>query len=205
MAIGQMNVPPLPSRINIRAALLSLLIAGSIFFMLRCEAEIRPSASGRTAPGQKIILEVINKHFTVGRKIPSVYLRVFSGGTAECHTKKFWEEADVTKTRTLDAEELEKLKAVINEPNLSGVKKRYELMLFVMDSWMEWDIKLQHPRGTQRIEVASFSPEAARERKQPYPDALVKLGCSILKTRNYVYGDARTYSKADCPDFPSIQ
>jgi hypothetical protein len=43
----------------------------------------------------------MNRHFTVGKKIPSLYLRVFSDGTAECHTEKFWEEADVTKTKVL--------------------------------------------------------------------------------------------------------
>src|SRR6267142_2284216 len=179
-----MSAPQLLSKIKIRAALLSLLIAGSILFMLRGEPEIRPSA-GENGP-KIILLEVINKHFTVGKTVPSVFLRVFSDGTAKGHTEKFWEEADVTKTKTLDAEELEKLRAAINEPNLSGIKKRYELMRFVIDSWMEWDITIQHPRGTQRIEVVSFSPDAARERNQPYPDALVKLGCSILKTRNDV-------------------
>jgi hypothetical protein len=77
-------------------------------------------------------------------------------------------------------------------------------MHFVVDSWMEWDIKLQHPGSVQRIRVASFSPDSARERNQLYPDALIKLGCSILKIRNDVYGDARPHSKTDCPDFPSI-
>jgi len=148
---------------------------------------------------------VINKHFTVGKKIPSVYLIVFSDGTAVCHTEKFWDEADVTKTKALSAEELGKLKAVISEPKLLDVKKRYELMHFVIDSWMEWDIKLQHPGSVQRIQVVSFSPDSARERNQPYPDALVNLGCSILRIRNDVYGDARSYNMVDCPDFPSIR
>jgi hypothetical protein len=106
--------------------------------------------------------------------------------------------------QVLSVNELEKLRATINERSLLEVKQRYELMHFVIDSWMEWDIKLQHPRKVQRIQVVSFSPDSARERNQPYPDALVKLGCSILKIRNDVYGDARTYSTADCPDFQSI-
>jgi hypothetical protein len=184
---------------------MTLLLIGSILFALRGEDEIVTPAGQKTASGQKIIIEVINRHFTVGKRIPSVYLRVFSDGTAECHTEKFWDEADVTKTKVLGAMELEKLRAVINEPHLLDVKPRYELMHFVVDSWMEWDIKIQHPGSMQKIRVVSFSPDSARERSQPYPDALVKLGCSILKIRNDVYGDARTYSKTDCPDFPSIQ
>ena len=161
--------------------------------------------SKRADHGQKLILEVINKHFTVGKKIPSVYLRIFSDGTAECHTEKFTgKEKDLTKTKVLSAEEFEKLKAAINEPELLDVKKRYELMHFVVDSWMEWDIKVQHHSSVQRIRVASFSPSSARKRNQPYPNALVELGCSILKIRDDVYGDTQTYSEADCTDSPSV-
>jgi hypothetical protein len=60
----------------------------------------------------------------LGKKIPSLYLRVFSDGTAECHTEKFWEEADVTKTKVLGPGELEELKAIVNRPNLLDVEKR---------------------------------------------------------------------------------
>ena len=182
-----------------RAGFLTLLVVVSAFIMIRGEGEF--GIWSDAAPGRKIILEVINRHFTVGKKIPSIYLRVFSNGTAECHTEKFWDEADVVKTKVLSEEEFERLKAVINDPNLLDVQKRYELMHFVVDSWMEWNIKLAHSGMVQRIQVVSFSPDSARERNQPYPDALVKLGCSILRTRNEVYGGVRLYSKADCPDF----
>jgi hypothetical protein len=114
------KIPPVLSRINIRAGILTVLTLGSLLFVLRGEEQI--GAPGQKAPSsQEIILEVINRHFTVGQKIPSVYLRVFSDGTAECHTKKFWDEADVTKTKMLSANELEELRAVINDPNLLEV------------------------------------------------------------------------------------
>lgn len=137
-----------------------------------------------------IILEVINKHFTIGLEIPSVYLRVFSDGTAECHAVRYTgHEADVVKWKALTPGELSKLSAVLENQELLNVKKRYELVNPVIDSWMEWNIAVPHNSGTQKIQVLNFSPGSAGEKNAPYPDALVGLGCSIWKLRNEIYGD----------------
>ncbi len=157
------------------------------------------SAKSETSP--RVILEVINKHFTMGRKIPSVYLRVFSDGTAECHTVRYTgDEAETIKKEKLSQEELGKLEALMDTPGLLNIKKRYELMYTVVDSWMEWNIKVPHKGGAQKIQVLNFSPGSAREKKQPYPDALVKLGCSIWKLRHEVYGDEPYYLNDDCKE-----
>jgi hypothetical protein len=167
----------------------TLFLSVSLFL---CLSSAKPGSSPR------VILEVINKHFTVGRKIPSVYLRVFSDGTAECHTVRYTgDEVGTVKKEKLSQEELGKLEALINGPELMNVKKRYELMYTVLDSWMEWNIKVPHKGGAQKIQVLDFSPGAAREKNQPYPDALVKLGCSIWKFRYEVYGDEHAYLKPD--------
>ena len=156
--------------------------------------------SAKSEPSARVILEVINKHFTMGHKIPSVYLRVFSDGTTECHTIKYTgSEVDIVKRQKLAQEELEKLEALIQTPQLLNVKKRYELTYSVVDSWMEWDIVVAREGGTQRIQVLNFSPNSARERKQPYPDVIVSLGCSVWKLRHEVYGD-QPFPNHDCPD-----
>ena len=155
--------------------------------------------SATSEPSPRVILEVINRHFTMGRKIPSVYLRVFSDGTAECHTLRYTgDEAETVKKEKLTQEELGRLKTLIDPPELLNVKKRYELMRAVVDSWMEWNIKVPHKGGAQKIQVLNFSPESAREKNQPYPDALVKLGCSIWKLRHDVYGDEPYDLNDDC-------
>ena len=182
------------------AALLTLFVAGAgVCDGHRNSAEAGPPLkSGRSS---KVILEVINRHFTVGKKIRSVYLRLFSDGTAECHTERYSDEQDIVKRKVLAAEDLEGLKAVLKQPELSSVKPRYELMAPVIDSWMEWTIKVPHGQNIQTIEVANFNPTAAKERKEPYPDVLVKLGCSIWKIRSDVYADevaAGKASRADC-------
>ncbi len=153
-----------------------------------------------SSPG--VILEVINRHFTVGLKIPSLYLRVLSDGTAECHKLKYsGNEAEIVKKSKLAPDELGRLEALLGSADMLNVKKRYELMHFAVDSWMEWDIQVPHRGATQEIQVLNFSPESARERNQAYPDALVKLGCSIRKVRHEVYGDEPyepSYLSDDC-------
>lgn len=138
----------------------------------------------------RLVIEVINRHFTVGRKIRSVYLRVYSDGMAECHMEKYWDEPDVVKRKMLGPADLQQLQAVLDGPELLRVKKNYGLMAPVIDSWMEWDIRVPHGWHTEEIRVLNFSPASARNGNQAYPPAVLKLGCSIWKIRNEVYGDA---------------
>jgi hypothetical protein len=146
----------------------------------------------------RLILEVINRHFTVGRKIPSVYLRVYSDGLVECHTVKYWHEVDSVKKATLSSQESQDLKAELQNPELSQIKKTYGLIYPVVDSWMEWEIKIPHGWHEDKITVLNFSPVGARKKNQPYPDALVTLGCTIWKVRKEVYGDESYYGNDEC-------
>jgi hypothetical protein len=187
-----------------QVGLVFLLAAGSVFLTGGSEVQTGPSDGNKAGRTREIVLEVMNEHFTRGTTILSLYLRVFSDGTAECHTEKFsGEEKDVTKRKVLGTKEFEKLKAVINEPNFPDIKNRYELNYPVADSWMEWTITVQHPNGAQSIQVANFSPASELYKNQAYPDALVKLGCSILKIREEVFADPYAYSKIKCPHEPS--
>jgi len=183
-----------------RAVLLTLVVAGAVAYKGRNDSAEAANAL-KSGLSSKVILEVINRHFTVGKRIRSVYLRVFSNGTAECHTEKYWDEPDIVKKKVLAPEDFEALRTLLAQPELLSVKHRYERMYPVIDSWMEWNIKILHAGDVQTIEVAGFSPAAAKGSDQPYPDVLVKLGCSIWKLRNDVYGDeqaARPVHSEDC-------
>ncbi len=156
-----------------------ILLSTSIFL---------PQHATESKPSTPIILEVINKHFTMGRQIPSVYLRVLSDGTVECHALRYNREPDVIKKKSLTPDEFSKLKDVLENRELLNVQKRYELVHQVLDSWMEWNIAVPHEGDTQKIQVLNFSPAEEGE-KNPYPDVLEKLGCSIWKLRYETYGD----------------
>lgn len=148
----------------------------------------------------KLILEVINSHSTVGRKIPSIYLRVYSNGAVECHTIKYSNEADSIKKSKLTAQELQDLKAELSNPELSQIKKAYGLVYPVIDSWMEWDIRIPRGSGNEEITIRNFSPMGARKTSQPYPDALVTLGCSIWRIRKQVFGDESYFGNDECKE-----
>jgi hypothetical protein len=178
-------------RILVRAILVTVFVAA--FFV--CESS-HVAGAVKPGPSSKVILEVINRHFTVGKKIRSVYLRVFADGSAECHAEKYWNEPDTVKKKALSHKDFEQLKALVEQPELSTVKPRYKLMSPVIDSWMEWTIKVPHGGSVQQIEVVNLDPVAAKERKEPYPEVLVKLGCSIWRIRSDVYADEVAAGKA---------
>jgi hypothetical protein len=175
--------------------LITLLGSAAVLCELRGQTTIE-SPDNSSGP---VILEVINRHFTVGKKISSLYLRMFSDRTVECRPPSYTgKEADVANKKDLRPEEFKRIKALIDRPDLLKVKKRYELTHPVFDSWMEWDIKIQHPDGVQEISVSNFSPESTRGPSQPYPDALVMLGCSISKLRDELCGNEPEYRRYNC-------
>jgi hypothetical protein len=149
----------------------------------------------------KLILGVITRHFTVGRRIRSVYLRVYSDGSAECHTFRFTgDETKKIDRKTLAREELQSLEAALGDPALLHVGKKYVPWGPVIDSWMEWEINVPHGWQTRQIDIKvddfaleieafDITPEAERQKLGSYPPALLKLGCLSWKVRNEVYGD----------------
>jgi hypothetical protein len=146
-------------RMLVRAILVTVFVA-AVFV---CgSSHVAAATAVKPGPSSKVILEVMNRYFTVGEKIPSIYLRVFSDGSAECHAEKFWDEADTVKKKGLSHEDFDQLRGLVGQPELLSVKPRYELMERVIDSWMEWTINVPHGRNVQRIEVANFSPVAAK-------------------------------------------
>jgi hypothetical protein len=157
------------------------------------------SESGKSsAPDStsKVILEVVNNHFTMGRKIPSIYLRLFSDGTAECHAVSFTgDEQETVKKERLSPKEFEKIRVVLNQPGLRDVKGRYDLPRIVFDSWMEWDVTSHDSQLVHDVTV-SFGPDDRD--LGPFPEALGNLGCQILKIREYVYGDRTDYYRPAC-------
>ncbi len=98
---------------TLRSALLALLCIGTLLSHPRGQTTIEAPSD----PPAPIILEVINTHFTVGEKIPSGYLRVFSDRTVECQAlNNFGDETGVVKRKVLTREELKKIQGVVDQP-----------------------------------------------------------------------------------------
>ncbi len=140
-----------------------------------------------------MVLEVIATHTTMESEATYVYLRVFSDRTAECQSSKHSNAENkelATVKKTLTQNEFIRTKAMVSDPKLATLGLKYETRYAVVDSSTEWVIKIQRPGEPQTIRILEFSPGLARTMKHPYPDALVKLGCSIKKLRADVSGES---------------
>lgn len=151
---------------------------------------LRATQAGRSDPiahAPRVILEVTSTYFSFWHsRNPYVYLRVFSDGATE------WQSSggDNPSQKTLSQDEFAQLKSVLRDPKLAKLSPRYESRYPVLDSSTEWRIEIQRPGQPQVIEVVEFAPLLGRRVKHPYPDALVKLGCSIEKSRADVSGES---------------
>jgi hypothetical protein len=145
--------------------------------------------------GREIVLEVIATHNTLASEDRYVYLRVFSDGTAEWQSSNYSNSQKtelLAAKKTLTQDEFMRIKSVVSEPKLAAVGPKYETRYAIVDTFTEWTIKIQRPGRLQIIQVLEFSPGLARTMKHPYPNALVKLGCNIEKTRADVSGESHT-------------
>jgi hypothetical protein len=140
------------------------------------------------------LLRIVNQHLTVGKRIPSDFVKLFSDGTVECHAVKFWDEEDAVKKAQLSPDELAKAISVLNDGGLRQLSHDYKLHRFVIDSWMEWDITIEEPSHRQNVTLAfsGGSDQAA------LPGPLGRLGCLILELRRTAYGDDTSYYSPAC-------
>ncbi len=189
-----MRDPSLVRRITLQVVRLAFCIT-AIGALSPVRGQTSASSGNPPLPSKttEVLLEVVNRHFTIGKKIPSVYLRLFSDGTAECHTMNSGEK-DAVKIKHLQPKEFAEVQTVLNQPGLRDVKGRYELPRMVFDSWMEWDLRIGDSAPLQNVTV-SFAGSAGQ---RGYPDALRRLGCLIVKLRNEVYGDNTDYYQPAC-------
>lgn len=138
-----------------------------------------------------LILAISATHFTPQEERSYNYLRIFSDSTIEWDSLK----RDGPHTlhsgskKKLPETEFNRVKSILNDPELLDLKNSYETRYAVIDSWTEWRIDF-HCRGQSRsLDVLEFSPGLARAMKQPYPKALLGLGCTALQLRAEVSGD----------------
>jgi hypothetical protein len=149
--------------------------------------------SSNPKPDANIILEVIATHTTFASQHSYVYLRVFPDGTAEFQSSKdSRSEGNVALVvrRTLNQDDFTRLKVAVSQPRLAALKLRYETRFAIVDTSTDWTIRIYASGRAQTVQVLEFSPGLARIMKHPYPEALVKLGCTIEKLRADVSGES---------------
>ena len=105
-------------------------------------------------------------------------------------------EADSIKKKVLSDREFQEVEDAVMQVNGLGGKQKYGLTHIVLDSWMEWDIKIPRITGDQDISMADFgsTPLGAGT----YPFEVERLGCLISGLRDEAYGDERVRRANNC-------
>jgi len=144
-----------------------------------------------------VLLQVVNRHFTVGKRIPSTYLKVLSDGTIECQAIDM-HDVDAVKTTKISPSELARVTSLLSDSRLGNLSDRYAMQRFVIDSWMEWDITIDRTSLRSKRITLAFAGGSSDSK---LPDALRKLGCQILELRRKLYGDDGGYYTPACTGF----
>jgi hypothetical protein len=169
----------------------------------RFEANAQMTASLRapqTASTVSVILEVTATDFQIGPEQDYLYLRVFSDHRAEAQTlerKTMFDKGVLLDSKTrLTQEEFTEIQHLADEPEILKLDSLYRQRIGeVLDVFTSWRIKIRHPERVQELVVVAFAPEEARRRHHPYPEPLVKLGCTIERVRSETIGEGADFDK----------
>jgi hypothetical protein len=145
--------------------------------------------STRPAPPAELILEVIGTRFGIGPSEKYLYLAIYSDLSAEFQVlgPVNPDKASSTKLKgTLTRADFARVESLLNQPSVFNLKSKYPSRLDVIDAGTSWEITIQHTQRQQKVEIVAFDPEEARKSHRHYPDALMKLGCTIKLLRNDV-------------------
>ena len=109
-----------------------------------------------------------------------------------------WHESRVKRVKgSVSEKEFERIRSLLLDAELLNLRSVYKSRLDVIDAGTSWDVRIPHGDHQQSIQVIGFAPDDAKRLKRPYPDALVRLGCLIDKTRSDVTAD-RALLETEC-------
>jgi hypothetical protein len=189
--------------VGIRACLLSGSLAAILIGGFLCTARPQnhdsPPSTQQASPAE-LILEVIATKFDIGPSEKYLYLAIYSDRSVEFQAMgPAWsDKPSPTKLKkTFSKADFARLETLLNQPSVLNLKPKYPSRLDVIDAGTSWDITLQHTQSLQKVEIVAFDPEEARRSHRHYPDALVKLGCTIKLLRNDITG-AQAKLQGEC-------
>jgi hypothetical protein len=160
-------------RITLTRTLILGIIAVAIFV----------GQSSSTGPKAEILAEVVAIHTSPEAERTYLYLRVLSNGMAEWQTSKAAEKELATRSKALTKDDFLRIKSILDDPRLKKLGPKYETRFAVVDSWTTWKVQIARKGHSRNIEILEFSPDLAKTLKSPYPDVLVKLGCTFKRLR----------------------
>lgn len=160
------------------------------------------SESGKTPPKQ-LILEILLTESGVGGTNQLVFLRVFSNRMVQFHPKR---GRDLKTTHVSEAEisqaQLDSIVDLLGKEDVKNLPSTFRTTYTPID--FDWVLDMRIPRGPhlQKIKLVNFYPEMAKQNNKPYPQALLRLTCTVLALRDSLNAET-PYPKEECTDFVS--
>jgi hypothetical protein len=166
------------------------------------ETELLP---GQSVPSKKLVMEILETYWGVGGTSHLVFLRIFSDRTIQSQPRRLEDEKKSTLNNgEISQAQLSSILALIAEEDVKKLPSTFRSTYTPIDS--SWTLDIRIPRGTdvQQIKVVNFYPEMAKQNDKPYPEALMRLTCSVFALRlsltaekPYYEGECREYVTSD--------
>jgi len=162
------------------------------------------SSPGQVDTSKKLVLEVLETDSGPGGGSNQfVFLRAFSDRSIEFHPKRSEDLKKVPVSRgEISQAQLEMILAVVGREDVMKLPDMFKTTYTPID--FHWTLDMKIPRGTQvqQIKLVNFFPAMAKQNNMPYPEALMRLACSVLALRRSLNADTPD-SDGTCRDFVS--
>jgi hypothetical protein len=189
-----------------RSSLLTLL--GLLAFSTPCcsqQSHEQVAANKSVAvPGlssKQLVLEVLQTDSGVGGTNQFVYLRVFSDRSVEFHPKRNQElKRERVSRAQISEEDMNATVNVLTRKDVAELPSLFKSTYIPIDFY--WTLDFTIPKGakSQKISVVNFYPQMAKQNNKPYPEALVRLVCTVWAVRKDFKTEMPDLSE-DCRDF----
>ncbi|MGB8494726.1 MAG: hypothetical protein WCE53_10035 [Candidatus Acidiferrum sp.] len=161
------------------------------------------SSASRNTSSKQLLVEIVETDWGVGGTNQLLFLRVFSDQTVEFHPRR---SQALKKARESHGEisktQLDMILNILGREDVMKLPRVFNSTFTPKDFYWTLDMKIPRRTQIQEIKLVNFSPEMARENNKPYPEALVRLACTVLALRRDLKAET-PYPDEDCKDFVS--
>ena len=185
-----------------RSSLLALL--GLLAISTPCcsqQSHEQAATAARGLSSKQLVLEVLQTDSGVGGTNQFVYLRVFADRSVEFNPKRNQElRRDRVSRAQISGEDMDSTAKVLAREDVANLPSIFKSTFTPIDFY--WTLDFSIPRGThnQKIKVVNFSPGMAKQNNKPYPEALVRLVCTVWAVRKN-FPTEMPDLRQDCRDF----
>jgi hypothetical protein len=133
---------------------------------------------------KQLVLEVLQTDSGVGGTNQFVYLRVFSDRSVEFNPKRNQElKKDRVSRAQISSEDMDSTLKLLASEDVDNLPSIFRSTFTPIDFYWTLDFSIARGTHSHKIKVVNFSPGMAKQNNKPYPEALVRLVCTVWAVR----------------------